>query len=296
MVEEKIALKNRDDKKCYELIYKLKSPCRHCPMDKLVQGITTRMEIFDPAGVRWFYRISTPVNLSEKKTYFQHLLVDITESKRNEEHALSISSEKDVLLREIHHRVKNNLQLMLSLIRLQELNSSDASVKSNLKAIENRLNSMVLVHEDLHSSAGHPKISFKDYIDKLSDHLIRAYGMDMKSIKIKHEVDDIFMSIDYAIPMGIIINELVTNSIKHAFTANSSGNILVRFAKKDNKYFLEVIDDGTGLPEGTDFDNPKLLGMQILKSLCSQLDGSPSYVNQNGCHFKLSFNHSFKDS
>jgi two-component sensor histidine kinase len=102
------------------------------------------------------------------------------------------------------------------------------------------------------------------------------------------------MSIDHAIPIGIIINELVTNSIKHAFPAGAPGNIFIKFYKKGDNYFLEVIDDGSGLPKGIDFDNPKALGMQILKSLCNQLEGKASYSNHKGCNFKLTLGNLFK--
>jgi len=277
------------EKKCYEYLYKLDKPCNKCPMDKLYNGLTTRMEIFDNKSSRFFYRISTPIHLNENRTLYQHYLVDITERKKNEENIFSMLHEKEILLREIHHRVKNNFQLIISFIRLQLSKSSDDVVKKNLVIIENRLISIALVHEDLYTSADLSKIHLKTYVDKLVNHIISAHSDRAGSISIKLKIENVFLPVDIVIPLGIIINELVTNSLKHAFPEEKNGNILIKYGKADNENILEVIDDGIGLPKDINPEEPESLGLQILQSLCNQLKCKTEFINKKGFHIKLKF-------
>ena len=280
---------NQDKIKCYEFIYKLDKPCVHCTMEKLKQGITTRTEFFDKSSNRVFYRISTPVLLSNDVEYYQNYLIDITQRKKNEENVTKMLHEKEILLREIHHRVKNNLQLMLSVIRLQISNSSDNAVKLNLKEIEGRLISMAIVHEDLYASSDMSKILLKPFIDKLISHIENAYREYKNKIKINADIDHILLPVEKAIPIGFIINELVINSLKHAFIGKKTGNILIKIGNINENHVLEVSDNGIGFPENISIDKPKSLGLTILKSLCDQLNSKTEVLNDNGTKFKIIF-------
>jgi len=280
-------LNKASDKKCYEFIYDLEKPCVNCPMDKLLQGITTRMEVFDKKRNRQFYSVSTPVKLIEGMGYFQHYLIDITERKKNENDIILMLHEKETLIREIHHRVKNNLQLMLSLIRLQISKSDNGTVVSSLREFENRLNSIAIIHEDLYSALDLARIPFNSYIKKLINQFIRANGVDTHKISINHEIENLLMSVDYIIPIGIIINELITNALKHAFAENSAGKINVKFGLVESNYVLDVLDNGVGIPENESIDEPKRLGFQIINSLCKQMNGKFEVNINNGTHFKF---------
>ena len=201
-----------------------------------------------------------------------------------------IIKEKEIMLREIHHRVRNNLQLMLSLIRLQESNSSETAVKENLQKIQYRLNSMALIHEDLYATSDLGNIPFKSYTDKLLINLMRAYETNKKKIKIVQEISELFVPVDIAIPLGIIVNELVTNSIKHAFPKNKSGKVNIKFSKCEDNYVLEVEDDGIGFENDGNPEGVNGLGLQITNILCKQIGGSIDFLNDSGTHCKLTFN------
>jgi two-component sensor histidine kinase/AmiR/NasT family two-component response regulator len=281
---------DKANKKCYELLYNESRPCKHCSIDDLKKGSASRKEFMDAKNNKWNYMITTPVNLTEGKKYFQNLVIDITERKRNEESLFYMLQEKEIMLREIHHRVKNNLQLMLSLIRLQETNSSETAVKTNLSTIQNRLNSMALVHEDLYASSDLGRIPIRSYAEKLLLNLMRVYDTESNKIKIKSDIEELFFPVDIAIPLGIIVNELVTNSIKHAFPKGRNGKIDIKFKKCDKNYVLEVIDDGSGFEYNGNLKVNNGLGLQISNILCRQLGCKIDYYNESGSHYKLTLN------
>jgi len=279
-----------DSSKCYAILHGYNKPCPECVYDDVLKGTTTRIEKYDKKNDKWFYQITTPVIINNKSSFFQHLVLDITDRKRNEESLMNLAKEKEVMLREIHHRVKNNLQLMLSLVRMQNSKSENDVVKSNLKVIENRLNSMALIHEDLYSSDNLTKVQFKHYVERLINHLIKAMGIDPEMIKIKQDIAKVNLSIDLAIPIGIIINELVTNSLKHAYNGTQEGNINIVFCRDESDFYLDVTDDGFGLPDGFNFDKPSGLGLQIVKSLCWQLSCKPEIKTEKGTSFRFKIN------
>jgi len=276
--------------KCYTVLYGSETPCTNCTYEKVLLGSTARIEKYDRVNDKWYYEITTPILLGNNESYYQHMVIDITERKKNEENLVSLVGEKEVMMREIHHRVKNNLQLILSLVRLQNSKSDNNAVKSNLSVIENRLNSMALVHEDLYSSANLTQVQFRPYVEKLIHHLTRAVGINSEKIKIKFDIASVNLSVDLAIPIGIIINELVTNSLKHAFNGNGEGNIDIKFTRDGNEYFLDIKDDGFSLPENISFEKPSGLGLQIVKSLCGQLSCKPEIIRNNGTDFRFRIN------
>jgi len=284
------------EKKCYELIFNRDSICKDCPMDNLTKGLTTRNEKLDEKSSRIYYRISTPMYLTENKIYYQHMMIDITERKRNEDELISILHEKDTLLREIHHRVKNNLQLILSLIRLQYNSSDSTEVKNNLKDIESRMGSMALVHDDLYAYPDFSNVPIKKFIDKLLTNIKRANGTDEKNINITHNIEILMVPVDVAIPIGIIINELVTNSIKYAFNNIKNGEVTISFKKTDSVFELLVKDNGIGYKDRINFKEPKSLGQQIIKSLCMQLGSEPEITEDNGTNFIIKFSQKGRSS
>jgi two-component system, sensor histidine kinase PdtaS len=221
--------------------------------------------------------------------YIVMVVRDITERKEAENKIKKSLEEKKVLLREIHHRVKNNMQIISSLLNLQSTYTNDKNVVDILMESQNRVKSMAMIHEKLYQSPELSRIDFRDYIAKLSTFLRQSYLYINNSIIIETEVDDIYLNIDTAVPCGLIINELVTNSIKHGFPEDNPGLIRIKLFKSHGKYILSVKDNGVGFPETIDFRNTETLGLQLINNLVLQLDGTIEVILDHGTEFKINF-------
>ncbi|HEQ71335.1 MAG TPA: PAS domain S-box protein, partial [Spirochaetia bacterium] len=206
---------------------------------------------------------------------------DITEKKRTAQEIKSLR-EKEILLREIHHRVKNNLQVITSLLNLQCSAITEEKFIDIFKKCENRIKSMALIHEKLYQSQDIARVEFGDYLTTLVFHLMQAHREDMERISIEVKAVKLYFDIDTAIPAGLIVNELITNAIFHAFPDNRRGRITVRLAEKDDHALIEVIDDGRGF-QG-DFEKPggEGLGLQLVRVLVKQLHGTLTLNRKTG--------------
>ncbi|MGL5508505.1 MAG: PAS domain S-box protein [Microcoleaceae cyanobacterium] len=248
--------------------------------------LLTAMEIGD---------FSSPHPLRNKENKLLKAVVrDITERKRNEEKIKASLEEKEVLLKEIHHRVKNNLQVISSLLRLQSRYITDPQILEMLQESQNRVQSMALVHEQLYQSADLSRIDFADYIHSLTSHLYQAYEGNAKRAKLLINVTPVLLNIDTAVPCGLIINELVSNSLKYAFPGNNMGNIQIDFQNSlDNsqELCLTVQDNGIGFPQGLDFRSSGTLGLRLVCSLVRQLSGNIELENDPGTIFIIKFPH-----
>ncbi len=216
-------------------------------------------------------------------------LRDITERKNIELQLKNSLIEKEMLLKEIHHRVKNNLMIISSLLNLQSRYIKDEESKNIFKESQNRAKSMALIHERLYRSTDLKKIDFGDYIRTLADDLYHTYVMDTRLIHINASVDDLMLDINTSIPLGLIVNELVTNSLKHAFPHGKSGEIDIKFNLHDDKYQLEVKDNGIGFPKDIDYKNTESLGLSLVTSLTEQIDGDIEFTTGSGTAFKINF-------
>ncbi len=197
--------------------------------------------------------------------------------------------EKEVLLNEIHHRVKNNMQIISSLLRLQSKSVKNKKVLDMYKVGQNRIKSMALVHESLYKSNDLAKIDFSDYSNNLVTHLLSIYFTKESRIKVIQDVQNVFLDINRAIPCGLLINELVTNSLRHAFGQNGNEKICITISEEDGKYFLMVKDNGKGFPDKLDFQDTDTLGLQIVNDLVKQLDGKISLNRKGGTAFTIKF-------
>lgn len=200
--------------------------------------------------------------------------------------------EKTALLAEIHHRVKNNMAVILSLLHLQEKDIINDEDRQKLKETQNRIRSMAMVHEMLYSSDDLSKIEFDAYIRRLANNLTISYGLDKTSIGIKLDlVDKITLNIENAVPCGLLINELVINSIMHAFPGGGDGTIIVSLSKGDGEkeVIVSVTDNGVGMPEGVSFDNINSLGIRLIKTLSDQLGGVMEFNTGQGTRFVIRF-------
>ena len=198
--------------------------------------------------------------------------------------------EKDILLREVHHRVKNNMQIISSILRMQSRNIEDPKLKDILQESQNRIHTMALIHENLYNHESLANIKFSSYIKSLSGNIARTYSSQPASIKFDYQMDDAYLPIDTAIPCGLIINELISNSFKYAFNGNSNGMIGIHFKElTENEYQLIVSDDGIGIPDSVDITKTKSLGMKILHKLVQQIDGTLQSDFSNGTKFTITF-------
>lgn len=214
------------------------------------------------------------------------LIQDVTERRVGEERIRLSLKEKEVLLKEVHHRVKNNLQIVSSLLNLQSKYIKDSEALEMFKESRNRIRSMTLIHEKLYRSKDLANLDVAEYIQNLSANLFRSYNSGRVSLKT--HVDDILLGIDTAIPCGLIINELVSNSLKHAFP-DKQGEILVNLHRDDGKFTLIVRDNGIGIPQNVDFRNTDSLGLQLVCTLTDQLDGAIELNRAGGTEFKITF-------
>jgi len=214
---------------------------------------------------------------------------DITEQKHVEEALRSSLNEKEILLKEIHHRVKNNMQIISSLINLQSDYATDEATVKMFEDSKNRIRSMALIHEKLYNSEDISLIEFSKYIKSLTSKLLEFYSSKTRLITINVISDNITMDIDSAIPCGLIINELVSNAIKYAFPNGNDGNITIRMHQKGENHVLCVEDDGVGFPKDIDFMNPKTLGLQIVHTLTLQLGGNIELENNGFTRFRINF-------
>lgn len=214
---------------------------------------------------------------------------DITEAKRQEEKIKQSLRDKEIMLKEIHHRVKNNLQIVSSLLKMQSENHSNEETIEALKVSRSRIVSMALVHENLYKTPDLSRIDMKNYIDKLSMNIFASFGVRNSKISFHSEVDDVKLGLETAIPLGLMMNEIITNSLKHAFPSSDNGEINVRLEKDNDSYRLSVKDTGIGLPKDFLTKTNGTLGKQLIKTLCSQLDGEMHINNGRGTEFLINF-------
>jgi PAS domain S-box-containing protein len=222
---------------------------------------------------------------------------DITELKKAEEALLKSEEqlraslgEKEILLKEIHHRVKNNLQVISGLLDLQAHHISDPAGRAIYKESQNRVITMALIHEELYQSVNLSQVDFPGYIRNLCENLMISYGADRDRISLDVKAEETEVIVDTAIPCGLIINELITNSLKHAFPEKRKGTISLSFKQLRSKEFLlTVSDDGVGIPKGVDIYSTSTLGMQLVTVMVEQLGGTLKVKRKGGTSFTIRF-------
>ena len=233
----------------------------------------------------------TKVNFSREDINFMQSVANIialtVERNEFEEEIISSLNEKQILLKEVHHRVKNNLQIISSLLSLQSGHLSENNFRDFFIKSQNRIKSIAIVHEMLYRSENLSKINFRNYIDELSKYISESYNAE--NIKINVNSDELYFDTDVTINLGLIINEIIANSVKHAFSDYKSGTISIQLKNENNNYFLNIKDDGKGLPHKFDLTTTKTLGMHLISSLVTQIDGQMEIKNNIGTEYLISF-------
>ena len=197
--------------------------------------------------------------------------------------------EKEILLKEVHHRVKNNMQLISSILNLQSKSVKNPVIRGYLEESREEIRSMAIIHENLYQTKDLASIDFADYVKTLTDNLLRSYVVDRNKIQVEINIKDIFLSLDVGIPCGLIINELVSNAIKYAFPGQKKGKIEVELYQLNHKKLKFVVkDNGIGI-KNTDFKNMKTLGLQLVTTLIEQINGKIEINNQHGTEINIIF-------
>jgi PAS domain S-box-containing protein len=217
------------------------------------------------------------------------VITDITERKNAEDQIKASLNEKEVLLREIHHRVKNNLQVISSLLRLQSRTAPGKESRQIFAESQNRLQSIALIHELLYRSKNLADIDFRAYINSLTVQLFYAYGVAGSRISLRTEVMSAPLEINVAMPCGLIANELISNCLKHAFPGDRKGLITVSLASVSGVYEFLISDDGVGLPETVDVREGQSLGLSLVNTLVKQLKGKVEVKRSPGTQFRIKF-------
>ncbi|HAG81320.1 MAG TPA: hypothetical protein DCL61_09125, partial [Cyanobacteria bacterium UBA12227] len=216
--------------------------------------------------------------------------LDITERKQAEMQIQASLREKEVLLQEIHHRVKNNLQVISSLLDLQSQYIEERSTLDLFRESQNRVKSMALVHEKLYQSQDFASINFIEYIENLTSYLFQVYAVVAGTIALELNIDKVNLTIDTAIPCGLIISELVSNALKYAFPSGRQGTIQVALRAESGDYYTIVVkDNGIGLPTNLNLKTSKSLGLQLVNVLTEQLEGTLELDCSSGTEFTIRF-------
>ncbi|WP_410508675.1 MASE3 domain-containing protein [Methanosarcina hadiensis] len=256
---------------------------------------------------KWVREIIQKVqNSSEDSGKFQGLIYDITGRKMAEE---ALEKIDRIRVKEIHHRIKNNLQVISSLLSLQAEKFEDKEVIEAFRESQNRISSIAMIHEELHGGESLDSLDFADYLKKLTADLFNSYRVGKDGIRLKLEVEKVCLGMDTAIPLGIIVNELVSNSLKHAFSGKNEGEIRISLQgrkpdtadehpnsdrecleSKEFNYILTVSDNGKGIPEEMDFRTTDSLGLQLITVLVEQIDGCIELKRDQGTEFVIRFN------
>ena len=215
---------------------------------------------------------------------------DVTARKRGEDAIRASLEEKTVLLKEVHHRVKNNLQIVISLLNLQAVRTKNPMALDTLQETGNRVRSMALLHETLYRSESLGRVNFANYIESICGHLLRSYGPKAARVKLEPHLEEISIDLDQAVSCGLIINELVSNALKHAFPEGRPGRIIVELKSLSQEQFmLKVADDGVGMPPQLDIHQTGTLGHQLVFMLVEKLRGTLEVTRDRGTSFQITF-------
>jgi two-component sensor histidine kinase len=240
----------------------------------------------EPGTPRWFLLQATPLPPPHHGLVLAH--IDITARKQAEAQLQAALREKDILLREVSHRVKNNLQVISSLLSLQEGAIDDPRLGSLFHVSQERLHAMALVHDLLQQTDNVAQINLAQYAARLTDELARTYAIDPVRITLETALEDVWVGLDTATPCGLLLHELLTNCFKHAFPEGRTGRVRIELrATADQTLLLRVGDTGCGFPDDLDFRATESLGLQLVCTMAEQLQGTIALERAEGTHFTI---------
>ena len=246
-------------------------------------------------GKRWLQLFLNPIDNAEGEREISAIAYDITDRKRIDRAIRSALKEKEILLQEVHHRVKNNLQIINSILNLQKKFVKDENAITGLEEIQNRVSTMSIIHETLYQNTDVSNIGFPSYLTRIAGNIIQGYQSETQ-VELVTELEDIQAPLDQAIPCGLILNEWVSNAMKYAFMGREKGTITVALRcmlsedhPDEEEIQIEVRDDGVGLPDGFDWGGRDSLGLYLVQALSEQLDAELSAESDGGTRFLVKF-------
>jgi len=232
---------------------------------------------------------TVPVIINDEIIGIFGLYLDITHQKNTERDLKSSLQEKEILLQEIHHRVKNNLAIIVGLLELQIENSFQPEVNKKLRASQRRIYSMAAIHELIYKNENFLTLPFDDYLRKMISDFRKSGDTSNSNITIKTSLDSIYMNVNQAIPFAILFNEIFSNAWEHAFKNREWGTIDVELSEKEDHIYLDLKDNGIGLPQNISFNHMETMGMELIQSLVQQLDANINFKVANGTHINIGF-------
>jgi PAS domain S-box-containing protein len=247
--------------------------------------VSSEFEYLNKNGKKRWWSVDA-VKLSDMR--YLGFVKDITNRKLAEEKIKNLLSEKELLLKEVHHRIKNNMNTIKGLLTLQLHSMDDPVCSSHLSDVENRIQSMIILYDKLYCSQNYRELSIKDYIENLAVEIIYNFP-NRDIVKLETDIEDFILNVQLLAPLGIIVNELLTNIMKHAFTGRNSGIVKISSYMKNNTATLIINDNGKGLPEGTGFQDSTGFGLNLVNMLIQQMDGKIDVQVNEGTTFILQF-------
>jgi PAS domain S-box-containing protein len=236
----------------------------------------------------WVHFESLPRPAANGDVLWMGILYDITERKQAEAKIKALLLEKEILLKEVHHRIKNNMTTMMSLLSLQSKALKNPEAKASLLKAKEHMMSMAVLYDKLYRSENLQEMSLSDYLPRLIDEIVGIFP-NKDIVKIEKKIDDIVLGVKVLSPLGIIVNELLTNALKHAFTGKEDGTIDVFASVKNDHVTLVVEDNGVGIPESIDMNNTSGMGLELVSMLTAQIDGTIRIDRRRGARFVLEF-------
>lgn len=265
----------------FDFLYKTTSPCTY---ENLPVTTGTGEKLI------WDFCSAPAGTLPDERRLFITMAMDVTAGKRAENDLKAALHEKDSMLREIHLRAKNNMQVIMSLLNLQSRYVSNPDTQQFFKESQERVRAMVLIHEMVGNSSNLARLDFNEYARSLVGGIISAYSPNQSNLQVEMRIGRIVVSLEIAVPCGLIIHELVSNSLKHGFPGVKNGMISIDFDRDEaGLYTLVVGDNGIGLPKGLDMETPATLGLSLVTTLVKQLQGIVEFIGTSGTVCKISF-------
>jgi two-component sensor histidine kinase len=277
-------------KKCYTVVHGTEYPPEICPHSQTIKSnLQCTEEVEIPELKSWLLVTTSPItNFEGDLIGSAHIAQDITKLKETEEKIQKSLELNDLLMKETHHRVKNNLVTMSSLLYLQSEHVEDQTAKDILLDSKNRARAMAIIHQKLYSHKSLESINLYYYFNQLLDEVLKSYAITDR-IHYNLNVNDIILDSDTALILGLIINELVSNSLKYAFPDDAKGNVTVNLEESNGEYVLIISDNGKALPDDIDIDNIDSFGLTIVNLLVNQIKGKISVENVGGTTFTINF-------
>lgn len=250
-------------------------------------GRGVRFEEYLEVLGKWF----SVAAYSPQRGYFGAVFEDVTERKINEKALKASLKEKEILLKEIHHRVKNNFMIIYSLLQLQSRAVKDKESMALFRESQNRVHSLSMIHEQIYRSKDQANVRFSQYIGDLAKYLVGSYGINPNLVQLVTNIADISVDLDLMVPCGLIVNELITNALKHGFPNGRQGEVRIDLLDTgSDKLTMVVSDNGVGMPEGMDLQKQNTLGLELVCMLTKQIGGDLVMESKGGVEFRITFN------